>query len=61
MPHIHNLVPAGTLAADKQTWLPAPKNFLLLVKALRKIFRGMFRHALQKTAFFTQIPPRVWQ
>ncbi len=60
-PHIHYLVPAGGLAADQQTWLPARKNFLLPVKALSKIFRGMFRQALQKTIFFTQIPPKVWQ
>ncbi len=37
------------------------KDFLLPVKALSKIFRGKFRQALQKTAFFTQIPSRVWQ
>ena len=60
-PHIHYLVPAGGLAADQQTWLPARNDFLLPVKALSKIFRGKFRQALQKTEFFTQIPSRVWQ
>jgi hypothetical protein len=34
---------------------------LLPVKALSKIFRGKFRQALQKTAFFAQIPAKVWQ
>ena len=60
-PHIHYLVPAGGLAADAQTWLPARKDFLLPVKALSKIFRGKFRQAFQKTALFTQVPAKVWQ
>jgi hypothetical protein len=60
-PHIHYLVPAGGLAADAQTWLPARQNFLLPVKALSKIFRGKFRQALQKTTLFTQVPAKVWQ
>ena len=60
-PHIHYLVPAGGLAADTQTWLPARQDFLLPVKALSKIFRGKFRQALQKTTLFAQIPPKVWQ
>ncbi len=60
-PHIHYLVPAGALAADALTWLPARQDFLLPVKALSEIFRGKFRQALQKTALFTQIPARIWQ
>ena len=60
-PHIHYLVPAGGLAADSHTWLPARQDFLLPVKALSKIFRGKFRQALQKTALFAQIPPKVWE
>ena len=60
-PHIHYLVPAGGLAADKQSWLPARQDFLLPVKALSKVFRGKFRQALRKTALFTKISPRVWQ
>ena len=60
-PHIHYLVPAGGLAGDGKAWLPARQDFLLPVKALSKIFRGKFWQALQKTALFTQIPPKVWQ
>ena len=60
-PHIHYLVPAGGLAADTQTWLPARQDFLLPVKALSKIFRGKFRQALAKTALFARIPSKVWQ
>jgi hypothetical protein len=60
-PHIHYLIPAGGLAANTQTWLPARQDFLLPVKALSKIFRGKFRQALLKTAFFAQIRSKVWQ
>jgi len=38
--HIHYLVPAGGLAPNGGTWLPARQNFLLPVRALSKIFRG---------------------
>ena len=60
-PHIHYLVPAGGLAANAQARLPNRLDFLLPVKALSKIFRGKFRQALQKTAFFAQIRSKVWQ
>ena len=60
-PHIHYLIPAGGLAADAQTWLPARQDFLLPVKALSRIFRGKFRQALARTALFARIPSKVWQ
>jgi hypothetical protein len=60
-PHVHYLVPAGGVAADGQTWLPASKKFLLPVKALSKIFRAKFRDALRKTDCFADIPADVWQ
>jgi hypothetical protein len=60
-PHIHYLIPAGGLAADAQTWLPARQDFLLPVKALSRIFRGRFRQALAKTALFARIQSKVWQ
>jgi hypothetical protein len=40
-PHIHCLVPAGGVPDDGQ-WLDARKNFLVPVKALSKLFRGIF-------------------
>ena len=59
-PHVHYLVPAGGLAVEGQTWLPARRNFLLPVKALSRLFRGHFQRALQKTACYADIPARVW-
>ena len=60
-PHIHYLVPAGGLSADHRTWLPAHHHFLLPVKALSKIFRAKFQHALQKSGLANDIPASVWK
>jgi hypothetical protein len=60
-PHVHYLVPAGGLAADGRTWLPAGKNFFLPVKALSRIFRAKFRDALCKTDCFADVPADVWE
>ena len=57
-PHVHFLVPAGGLAADGQTWLPARKRFLLPVKALSKLFRAHFQQALKGNT--AQLPARLW-
>lgn len=60
-PHLHYLVPAGALAADRSTWLPARHNFLLPVKALSRLFRGKLQEALRGTSCYSQIPAKVWQ
>jgi hypothetical protein len=59
-PHVHFLVPAGGVSEDG-SWLPARKTFLLPVKALSKIFRAKFRHALQKSSCYEEIPAQVWR
>ena len=60
-PHIHYLVPAGGMASDHRTWLSAHHNFLLPVKALSRIFRAKFHHALQKAGLTNDIPASVWK
>jgi hypothetical protein len=60
-PHVHYLVPAGGVADDGQTWLPARKNFLLPVKALSKLFCAKFRDALLKSDCLADIPASVWE
>ncbi len=60
-PHIHYLVPAGGLSADHRTWLPARHNFLLPVKALSRIFRAKFHHALLKSSLANSIPADAWK
>ena len=60
-PHIHYLVPAGGLADDTQTWLPARQNFLLPVRVLSKIFRGKLHEALRHLNCYERIPAKVWK
>ena len=59
-PHVHYLVPAGGVADDGRTWLPARRNFFLPVKALSRLFRAHFRKALSKVADAPALPARVW-
>lgn len=47
-PHIHMIVPAGGLSSDGTEWLRTPKNFLLPVKVLSKVFRGILCRMIEK-------------
>jgi hypothetical protein len=60
-PHGHYLVPAGGLAPDGSTWLPARKKFLLPVRALSRLFRGKLHQALRNETCYSQIPDKVWK
>lgn len=60
-PHVHDLAPAGGLADDGQTWLPARKNFFLPVRALSRLFRRHFQRALQKITDAPSVPEAVWR
>ncbi len=60
-PHVHYLVPAGGLADDGQTWLPASPDFLFPVQALSQLFRAKFRDALRTTECFASVPSAVWE
>jgi hypothetical protein len=46
--HLHCLIPAGALSLDGARWIPARKNFLFSIDALREVFRGKYLHFLQK-------------
>src|SRR6476660_1606975 len=39
-PHIHCVVPAGGLAADRSRWISSQRAFFLPVGVLKKVFRG---------------------
>jgi len=63
-PHVHYLAPAGALNDDQSVWIrPRSNKFLLPVKGLSKVFRGMMRDTLKQLApdLFRQIPSTVWQ
>jgi len=62
-PHVHCLVPAGGLSPQGH-WLPARQNYLVPVKALSKLFRGIFldraAKALPDTVIPRSAPNRRW-
>ena len=59
-PHIHYLIPGGTLSKDKTKWLPTGNKFYLPVHALSKIFRGKMKDAFRAAGVLDQIPGEVW-
>ncbi len=46
-PHVHCVVPAGGLSADRTRWIKSHNAFFLPVKVLSRVFRGKFVAALQ--------------
>jgi len=57
-PHVHMVVPGGGIALDGQRWIAARPAFLLPVRVLGKLFRGVFLsrllalHDAAKLGFF---------
>ncbi len=47
-PHIHYLVPGGTLSSQDGSWHAASWEFYLPVHALSKIFRAKFRDVISQ-------------
>ncbi len=41
-PHLHCVVPAGGISADRTRWIPARRSFFLSVRVLSRLFRGKF-------------------
>jgi hypothetical protein len=59
-PHVHCLLPAGGVSQD-QHWHDARPDFLVPVKALSRVFRGMFRDLITAALPNVRFPPSVWQ
>jgi hypothetical protein len=57
-PHAHLLVPAGGVTEDG-TWVAARKGYFVPVKALARIFRGLFLAMLGKALPAERIPDSV--
>jgi hypothetical protein len=60
-PHVHLIVTAGGLSADRTQWI-APKHprFLVPVRALSVIVRATMRDALTHAGLLDQVAPEVW-
>jgi hypothetical protein len=60
-PHVHCLVTGGGLSSDGQAWMPARDDYLVPVKALSKLFRGIFLDSLRKQFKDINLPKSIWQ
>jgi hypothetical protein len=47
-PHIHMIVPGGGISLDGERWIPSRAAFLLPVRVLGKLFRGLFLRGLRQ-------------
>jgi Putative transposase/Transposase zinc-binding domain len=47
-PHVHCVVPAGGLSADRTRWIKPRYDFFLPIKVLGRVFRGKFVAALKQ-------------
>jgi hypothetical protein len=62
-PHVHMVVPGGGISLDGQRWVSSRPAFLLPVRVLGKLFRGVFLSRLLalydagKLAFFGSLAP----
>jgi hypothetical protein len=59
-PHVHGLVPAGGVSADRTQWRPARQISLVPVRALSQLFRGIFRDLVRQERPDLAIPESVW-
>jgi hypothetical protein len=59
-PHVHCLVPAGGVCADRRTWLDARATYLVPERALSRIFRGLFSELVARRAPQLRLPDAIW-
>jgi len=60
-PHVHYVVPGGTVLDKGKRWEASPPGFFLPVRALSKIFKAQFRDLMRRARLFDLIPATAWQ
>ena len=60
-PHVHCLVTGGGLSSDGRTWMKARNDYLVPVRALSRLFRGLFLDRLRKQFEAIHLPASLWQ
>jgi len=60
-PHVHCLVTGGGVSADGQQWLPARLDYLVPVRALSKLFRGVVLDRLGRQFPAIELPSSLRQ
>jgi hypothetical protein len=58
-PHVHCLVSAGGVSADRTEWRPARMFYLVPVHALAKLFRGLFLDLVRQERPDLRLPETV--
>jgi len=59
-PHAHFVVPGGGLERGGGCWLPSRNTFLVPLKPLALLFRGIFKSQLRRAGLLNQTDPAVW-
>jgi len=54
-PHVHYVVPAGAITRADDKWHPSRADFFLPVRAMSKIFKAKFYHAMKKCGLASSI------
>lgn len=60
-PHVHCLVPGGGFIQETRLWQTSRQSFFLPVKALSRLFRGIFLQSLSAQFPNLPIPPIVYK
>jgi hypothetical protein len=60
-PHVHCLVTGGGLSPDGHKWVPARDDYLVPVKALSRLFRGIFLDSICRQFMNIELPESIWQ
>lgn len=60
-PHVHCLVPGGAFLKDARIWQATSESFFLPVRALSRVFRGMFLEALSEVIPALEIPAGLYE
>ena len=60
-PHVHFVVPGGTVSKDGTKWLSTPTNFLFPHGTVIKEYRDFFEAEMKRAELLDQIPANVWQ
>jgi hypothetical protein len=59
-PHVHGLVPAGGVSADRTAWRPARQTSRVPVRALSTRFHGLFRELVHQERPALALPASIW-
>ena len=60
-PHVHCLVTGGGLSPNGQKWMLARDDYLVPVKALSRLFRGIFLDRIRRQFEDIHLPKSIWQ